>query len=323
MTAAAWLAALMLAQAAPPERGVGLGLFASSPEYDYRELLEEIADTGATHVCLVWVWWQDGVAATEIHRHGTWSATDEQILATMRTARQLGLHVTAFPIVRLINGNRDHWRGKIAPVDEAKWWASYDRYILHSAGLAAKGGAQRLSVGSELLSRESMRGRWLSLIDRVRIGTPSLELMYSANWDHFQPVSFWDAVDVVGMTAYFELTKSMKPTRADLVKAWLPIRDELGRWSGALGRKIVITEIGYPSLDGAAAWPWDETRRARPDLAEQRVAYEAFIEAWAGAKHLQGVYWWNWFGWGGPKDTGYTPRGKPAAKVIRRWYGGK
>ena len=56
------------------------------------------------------------------------------------------------------------------------------------------------------------------------------------------------------------------------------------------------------------------------DLEEQRRAYVAFVRTWNGAAEVRGVYWWNWFGFGGEKDTNYTPRKKPAAEVIRRWY---
>ena len=68
-----------------------------------------------------------------------------------------------------------------------------------------------------------------------------------------------------------------------------------------------------------SAWPWDETREARIDLEEQRRAYEAFLRAWAPVEELEGVVFWNWFGFGGPEDSGYTPRNKPAAEVLRAW----
>ncbi len=309
------------ATAAPPlERGVGLGLFASDADYDYGPMLGEIADVGASHVVLVWVWWQRDPRATTIAPIPSWSATEDQVTRTIRQARARGQHVTMFPIVRLSHGAPGEWRGKIAPVDEEAWWSSYGAYVARAAQLARDAGAQRLCVGSELLTRETMRGRWLELIDRVRVSAPDLELMYSANWDHFRVVSFWDAVDVVGMTAYFELTRDPTPSVEALVGAWGPIRADLERWSAEIDRPIVITEVGYPSIDGGAAWPWDETRKAAIDLDEQTAAYRAFVRAWAGAERLRGVYWWNWFGWGGPTDGNYTPRGKPAAGVIRGWY---
>lgn len=307
--------------APPEERGVALGLFSADPKYSYRELLEEIRATGATHVSIAWVWWQDDVRATEVKRVAAWSPTDEQIVDSIRIANQLGLKVMAFPILRLINTQRrDEWRGKIAPSDEDAWWDSYGEMMVVAARLAKEGGADRLSIGSELLSREPMRARWLKLIDRVRIEAPSLELLYSANWDHYGEVSFWDRVDVVGMTAYFELTKSNDAEVRELMLSWMGIRELLGAFSSRVGRKIVLTEIGYPSIDGAVVYPWDETRRAAIDLEEQRRGYEAFVRTWSDVAFLRGVFWWNWFGHGGTSDGNYTPRNKPAADVVRAWY---
>lgn len=306
--------------AAPAERGVGLGLFSRDPEYRYRALLEEIRATGATHVSIVWVWWQEDVYSKAIRAVSGWSATDDQVVDTLREAERLGFVTTAFPIVRLQRSTRSEWRGRIAPRDEDAWWDSYLRFILHAADLAKRGGAERLTVGSELLSREKMRERWRRVIDRVRLQAPDLELMYSANWDHFEPVTFWDLVDVAGLTAYWELTKSTEADVSDLLRAWRSVKPQVLDFAKKVGRPVVFTEVGYPSLDGAAAWPWDETRRAEIDLEEQRRAYEAFVRAWSGERAITGVYWWNWFGFGGPEDGDYTPREKPAADIIRRWY---
>ena len=39
--------------------------------------------------------------------------------------------------------------------------------------------------------------------------------------------------------------------------------------------------------------------------------------AWTGSPILDGVYVWNWYGYGGPATTSYTPRGKPAETEVR------
>jgi hypothetical protein len=305
----------------PAERGMALGLFSADPKYSYRMLLEEIKESGATHVSIAWVWWQDDLTSTEIKRVPAWSATDEQIVEAMQIARELDLEVMAFPILRLIKTEKkDEWRGRISPKEEDAWWDSYGEMMVEAAKLAKKGGAARLSIGSELLSREHMRARWAKVIERVRLEAPNLELLYSANWDHYSEVAFWDLVDVVGLTAYFELTKSNEAEVRDLLLAWLGIKETLAEFSARIGRKLVITEIGYPSLDGAVVYPWDETRKATIDLEEQRRAYEAFARTWSDVSFLRGVYWWNWFGHGGANDGNYTPRNKPAAEVVRAWY---
>lgn len=305
----------------PEERGVALGLFSMDPRYRYDRLIDEIADLGATHLSVVWVWWQTGIEATHMAPHPRWTATETQLAAAVRYGRARGLHVTVFPIVRLSEPEPGAWRGKLAPADEDRWWAAYHRYLLRAAAIAAGAGAHRLSVGSELLTREGQRQRWRRLIDRIRVRHPRLELMYSANWDHYQPVRFWDLVDVVGVTGYWEVGRG-RPRRVDhLVAAWRSPLAELARFADAIERPVVITEVGYPSQRGALAFPWDETRERPVDLEEQRLGFEALARALGGAPAVRGVFIWNWFGFGGPEDGDYSPRGKPAEAVLRCWFG--
>ncbi|MDP2341151.1 MAG: hypothetical protein Q8O67_09345 [Deltaproteobacteria bacterium] len=309
------------ARAAAVQRGVALGLFASDPGYDYGVLLDEIARTGATDVLIAVVWGQARIDSARVHRSAaasTTSADDATILRTLLQARALGLRATLFPIVRLEEHKRDEWRGRLAPkagVDA--WFSSYRDFLLLMADLATHGGAAGLSVGSELLSLERHEGHWRSLIADVRARFAG-SLLYSANWDHYQPIRFWDAVDVVGITAYFELAPDDgSVSDDDLAAAWVGPRRELLAFARAQGRPLVLTEVGYPSRTTAAWHPWDETARARFDFALQARLYAAFCESW---KHsdVGGFYVWNWFGFGGDDDGGYTPRGKPAAATLAR-----
>ncbi|MEE2901806.1 MAG: hypothetical protein VYC39_05725 [Myxococcota bacterium] len=304
----------------PSEKGVSLGLFASDPTYDYDHLLAEIRQTGATHISLVWVWWQNDVSSTTIRPKTGWSATKQQVERTVAQAKQRGFHVTAFPIVRLVQAEPGEWRGKINPKNEDAWWESYFEYIAHTAAIAEQSGAQRLVIGSELVSRERMRKRWLRLIERIRLRHPKLELMYSANWDHYKPVQFWDAVDHVGITGYWEVGRYNTGSLEQLRQAWAPILKELRTWSEKLGRSIIITEIGYPSLESGTKFPWDETRKEKLDLEIQELGYQAAAYSFSNQNFLGGLYWWNWFGFGGKEDRNYTPRNKPAAEIIKSWY---
>lgn len=303
------------------QKGVALGLFASDPAWDYGPLVDEIAATGATDVLVAVVWAQQRINSVRIRRSvaaATTSPTDETIVRTLRQARARGLRVTLFPIVRLEEHSRLEWRGRIDPAaGKDAWFSSYRDYIVTMADLAHAGGADRLSVGSELLTMEQQEALWRSLIAEVRARF-SGKLLYSANWDHFAPVTFWDAVDEIGVTAYFELAKDVAPVDDDaLAAAWrAPVR-ELTAFAQQKRKPLVITEIGYPSLTTAAWHPWDETAEAPLDLALQARLYDAFCTAW---KHqpVDGFYVWNWFGFGGDGDSGYTPRGKPAATSLSR-----
>ena len=198
------------------------------------------------------------------------------------------------------------------------WWASYGAFINHYATIGQDAGVSLLAVGSELVSMERHKDRWTALIARVR-ATFRGRLTYSANWDHFEPVPFWDQLDVVGVTAYQGLSRKSDPTVDDLVAGWAAFRTKLQGWAARNDYKYLFTEVGYPSRKGAfRPWAYGEDGPADPEL--QRKCYEALRLVWQDDPRLQGLYLWNWFGLGGLQDAGYTPRGKPAEQVLKAWW---
>lgn len=306
------------ARATAFQRGVGLGLFASDASYDYGHLLDEIVRHGATDVLMVVVWYQSDVGAHDIGPRVGYTPSDETVRCTLQQATERGLRVSLLPIVRLVKRTPTEWRGRIIPragVDA--WFESYERYLLRMATLAKEADVERFGVGSELLSLERHEAHWRALIAKVREVTPS-KLFYSANWDHFEPVRFWDALDEVGVTAYFELARDdSPPSERQLAEMWRgPVRG-LAALKARVKKPLIITEVGYPSIVSAARYPWDETRKAPVDLALQATLYDAFCDAFADEGFLDGLYFWNWFGFGGVEDSSYTPRGKPAAERMK------
>jgi hypothetical protein len=285
-------------------------------------MLHEIRALGATDVEIVVQWVQPSLDAPTIAPRAGASPSMETLRRTLRQAHREGLRVLLFPIVRLETGRADEWRGRIRYIDPERadaWWSSYGAFVGELAKVASDEGVERFSVGSELLALEGDRPHWQRLVADVRRNF-SGRLLYSANWDHFDAVELWDLVDEVGVTGYFELTRSRTPSTAALEAAWRGRLDELHALAARVGKPLVMTEVGYPALDGANTRPWNETFDAELDIDEQRQCYQAFSDASVGATFLRGVYFWNWFGVGGPNDTGYSPRGKPAALVIERHF---
>jgi hypothetical protein len=188
------------------------------------------------------------------------------------------------------------------------------------AELAREGGARTLVLGSELATMDVDPAPWRALSALVRHVFPG-ELVYSANWDHYEAIRFWDAVDRAGVTGYFELTPGERdPSLERLVEGWRESWARLIRFSHRAKRPLVLTELGYLSQDGTNAWPWKEGADERLDLEEQRRCFEAFGRVWRGESRLSGAWIWNWFGWGGATSKEYTPRGKPAAAEVARVF---
>jgi hypothetical protein len=306
-------------------RGVALGLFAEDPGWSYRPLLDEIKGLGADQVELVVAWYQDDASSTTIGEHPRYTAPLATVQQALRDARAAGLEVVLFPIVRLTHPRTPgEWRGTLQPRDRAAWFRSYGTRLEELALLAAREGASVLSVGSELSSLDGPgdRDAWQALIDRVRHQFRG-PLLYSGNWDHFERVALYQLVDLAGVCAYFSLAPPESlATDEELTRSWRDWRAELTRFARIIKRPLVLTEVGYRSVRGAAAAPWDEGGGTALDLDEQRRCYAAFRRIWSAAPHdlLAGVFFWNWYGWGGTTSRGYTPRNKPASDEIRRFF---
>jgi hypothetical protein len=305
----------------PRQRGVALGLFAEDVSFSYTPLLEEIAAAGATHVALVVPLYQRDGRSTRLRLHTRLSPTMSATAEAVRAAHRAGLDVTLFPIVRLEAPRPGEWRGTLAPADLDAWFSSYQSLLGDLAAVGTLTGATRLVVGSELSTLDGDLVRWRPVVQKLRALFPG-SLVYSSNWDHYKEARVFDLVDEIGIVGYFNLREKDGPSDvAALVNRWRWERGLLESW--LRGRPFVFTEVGYRSRAGSTAEPWNELAAGPADLEEQRRGFSAFRRTWttpaADSKPstLEGLYIWNWYGFGGPASTGYTPRGKPALEEVK------
>jgi hypothetical protein len=267
--------------------------------------------------------YQNNGASTELRFHTRLSPTLETVADTIRAAQRMDLEVTVFPIVRLSNPRSpDEWRGTLAPSNRDAWFASYGQLLGDLASLATLTGATRLVVGSELSTLDGDLPRWKKLIELIR-AVYSGTLVYSSNWDHYQEARLFELVDELGVVGYFGLRDAKDPSDVQaLATRWRQIEREIESSLARFDKPFIFTELGYRSKAGATATPWDEAPGGMPDLEEQQRGFEAFRLAWtkpnAAHARLDGLYIWNWYGYGGPGTTSYTPRGKPATQTVKQ-----
>jgi hypothetical protein len=270
------------------------------------------------------VWeFQEDISATEIAPdYALYSARRESVVQAIAWCHQLGLNVMLKPMVDMSN-DPGHWRGQIVPSTE--WFAAYEDFVNSWAIIAQDNNVELFCVGCEFVNTVSWSASWRSVIQGVRnrYGGP---LVYAANHGNEQSVTWWDALDFIGIDAYYPLTSKNDPSPAELQAAWNTRANSIEAWRAATwpAKQVMFTEVGYQSLDGTNRTPWRRDPATNDlDPAEQADCYEALLSACEGRSWWLGAFWWNWEtdpDAGGLLNWDFTPRNKPAELVLCNHY---
>jgi hypothetical protein len=317
-------AALLATNGVALQKGMSLASYWHD-QYSYPESdssIVALSQTGVDWISILTTWYQDSIGSTVIYRDRHQTPDDSSLMYMIDRAHELGLKVMLKPHVDIQD---ETWRAMIEFDNEADWHAwfsSYTAFITHYADLAQDKGVEQFCVGCELTGTIHRKVDWENVIDDIR-SIYDGPLTYAANyWPAYENVPFWDALDYIGIDAYFGLTQVYDPTLSELVQAWDPWVDEMEDFSETMNKPIVITEIGYRSIDGCNIEPWDWWSHGEIDLEEQELCYAAACSVMLHSDWLGGLYFWSWEvdRPGGPDDDGYTPRGKPAEDVMKDWF---
>ncbi len=261
------------------------------------------------------------------HEWQWWGETPEGAEETIKTAMESGLQVMLKPQIYIHGG----WTGDVSFYKEANWkeWeTSNEKYILLFAEIAQKYDVPLFCIGTEWKKTVDVREEyWRGLIKKVR-EIYSGSLVYAANWDEYNKVPFWDALDYIGINAYFPLLNKDQPMASELKKAWLPIENEIASFSKKENRPILFTEFGYMSVENCAHQTWVlEKNRDKCKYSEeaQANALDAIYATFGCKDYWHGSFLWKWYpnefaGERMKKD--YTPQGKKAEEILKKWFKG-
>jgi sugar phosphate isomerase/epimerase len=210
-------------------------------------------------------------------------------------AHRLGLKIMIKPHIAYW-GSSFRWRGEIRFETEEQWqrfFETYERWITMVAELS--GGADAFVVGTELDATVHHQQQWRRIIAAVR-NRLNVPLTYSANWDRFEEVRFWDALDAIGIQSYFPLVAhDGLPSPQELEESWARIVDRLEEYGRRHDRRIILAELGYNRSSRAAARPW-EYGQGGPDAEEvQGRCLTAALGALEGSEIVTGAFLWKWF----------------------------
>lgn len=214
------------------------------------------------------------------------------------------------------------WRGDITFGDDTAAWqrffAGYREFLLDHARFAQRAGIPLLAVGVELERTTFHEAQWRQLIADIRQVYQG-RIVYAANWDRLGLVPFWDAVDYIGVQAYFPLSRDPDPDQRALEFGWRQHLDQLRLLSRRYDDKpVLFTEIGYNRSDTAALEPWAYEVRdsARNRTLRQRLMDVAFDLA-EQEPMVRGLFWWKWMP-GSVAYSNFSMRDPEAIESLRR-----
>ncbi|MDY7091941.1 MAG: hypothetical protein SX243_03130 [Acidobacteriota bacterium] len=249
------------------------------------------------------------------------------------------------------------WRGEIGfGDDEAAWQRFFDTYrafIVDQAAFAAQVGVPLFAVGVELEKTVHREAQWREVIAAVRQVYPG-QITYAANWDGVENVPFWDAVDVLGVQAYFPLADGpladgpladgplsdgspsagsldgrdsasrelRSKLQLKLESSWdrhLAQLETLSRDHGGL--PVLFTEIGYNRSSKAAWEPWSYQVENNSQTRILRVQLmETALRRAQRAPFVSGLFWWKWMPGHSAGRSNFSMRDAEARDVLRRHW---
>jgi hypothetical protein len=222
---------------------------------------------------------------------------DRHVVAPLTWARERGMSAMLIPHIAYW-GSKFSWRGEIDFATTEEWdrfFADYERWIVEMAVIAEAQQAAVFCVGLEYTHAQKHEARWRQIIAAVREVYHG-KITYGANWSDYETVKFWDAVDYIGVLAYFPLTKATNPTAQQIAAGWEKRCAELGRFSARHGGKqLLFVEVGYNENAKTAAEPWSFETGGENAAGIQERCIDAALSLTGKHPWLAGMFFWKWF----------------------------
>jgi flavodoxin len=254
---------------------------------------------------------------------GWWGESPEGVRVTIDSAQNAGLKVMLKPQIWIRGG----WTGGMDYAKNEDWEAwekEYEEYIMTFLDVAIEKNIDMFCVGTEFkMSATKREAFWRGLIQKIRTKFKG-KLTYAANWDEYDMVPFWDALDMVGVDAYFPLVNKVTPSVEELQQAWKPIVDKMKSFHKKVNKPIAFTEYGYLDTDGCAFNSWEIEKKLKEVKINQQAqanAIEALLKTFWKESWWHGGFVWKWYPERGVVEKDYSPQKKLAERVLKNWYG--
>jgi len=315
-----------VAHASPPD-GFVLTQWGQWTQNEALRAVDQAKSVGARHISILVMLCQSTMKSSDIRWCETTSPyesvrTSYQGLRFLKLLPELkarGFTVSFIPFMAVDQSTKH--RGWIWPKDQTQWFKNYGDKMVELAVFARDTGVSEFIVGSELTLLFEVESGWRDVIRRIR---PVFQghLTISPIAIQYQRISFWDALDSIGVSAYFPLTLFSGDATIDSLKnGWKIHRLHLENVAKLYGKPLTFVEVGYPNTEVASQKPWDYDWSSRTLNYElSRKCWEAFKQVWASSTVLRGFRIWGLTGQPTDPIMGFSPMGKPSEAAVRSLF---
>jgi hypothetical protein len=259
----------------------------------------------------------------EVRWRGSFTEAPDWLRRPIQEAHLQGVKILIKP--HLAHWGNFSWRGAIEFDSEQKWerfFRSYREWI--EAMAAFSEGADAFAVGTELDRTLGHEAQWRDVIAAVRARYDG-PLTYAANWTDYENVPFWDALDAIGIQAYFPVLPASAtadgrlPAAAEFDSGWVRIMERLRAYGQAQDRTVVFTELGYNRSAKAPHEPWDFDVGGTNAEALQELCMRAALRAIEAESAVVGSFLWKWFP-GDARPRNFEMSSPAMRRVIREHW---
>lgn len=323
--------------------------------------LEDIAGRGANWVILTPSWSFTRLDPPVLELVAGQDALWPELINMVRQAKERNLNVALRPVPHFPTAVDAWWGSAPRDFSFwVSWFDQYRAFALHHADLAARSGAQTLILGGDWMTPALPGGmladgtvanapldadqRYQALIAEIRErfdGTIAWALPYSKAITN--PPEFLNDVDQIYLLWSARLSEDPNADPGSLqAEAERIINEELYAmrliWSPASDAKPIVISLTYPSVAGAFAgclpdplvdclspealnYPAPDLPLLTTDFVQQAKAYDAVFAAINQFDWISGAVSRGYYIPAILHDKSTSVHGKPAADVLRHWYG--
>lgn len=289
-----------------------------------RQSLEEIKSLGANTVSVTPFGYSHTETSPEVFfvLDNNWDETLGSLYKVAEDAHEIGLNVMMKPHIWLGNGA---WCGKIKIDGDANlkiWENTFTQFIVYHALIAELTGMESFCLCVELPNMTHDTAMWSRVIRHARTAFKGY-LTYGGNWfDEYDRIQFWDQLDFIGVQHYFPLAGGRQYSQEEIQQRLQELSKQFEFQSKKWNRKIVLTEVGFPSIEYALASPHEEIFSQAASEDVQALGYDQTMKEFMQQPWSGGLFWWKWESGRSPRsgDKSFQIKGKKAQTVLKKYY---